>query len=625
MATEVGDIHAQWERIQIKTFTAWANMHLAKRCQKIDSILTDFQDGVKLADLLEIIGDGSIKINKNPKFRLHKIENLGKCLRFIEEHDVKLASIGPEAIVDGMRVQTLGMVWTIILRFAIAGLSAEGISAKQGLLMWCQKKTEGYRDVNVQDFQDSFKDGLAFCAIIHRHRPELIDYDSLDKNNARDNLNTAFDVAAKNLDIPRLLDVDDIVDMPKPDERSIMTYCAALYKVFSSYDKVETAGRRIAKFLNFVKAAEGMINDYARRAQILRDAVEAKRADLGNAAMPDSYEGGRAALADFRAYKNASKRQWVVEHSDLVALFSNIQSKLKTMNRPAYMPPTGLAPEEIGAIIDELTTAERKHHSALNARMRQILDTVRQGFAKPANAFFERLMHYKGLLAGPAEGDLPQQVQFFQDNLQAFTAELEQQLPVIQAAEEQCSACNIEDNEYSDHTFEDLQFTFEQLRSVFAKKIQFTQDQINESKGGVPLEKMNEFRESFEHFDGNHDGQLDKLELKSALSSLGLVDVSFGGGEDKEFEAIFAKVSEGHNQISLEQYVKYMVSITEDTVSPQQLAEAFTIVSGSKTFLTEADLRKAQLTDDQVDFVKTSFPATQGGYDHKAWLSAHNN
>jgi hypothetical protein len=103
---------------------------------------------------------------------------------------------------------TLGMIWTIILRFAIQDISVEEMTAKEGLLLWCQRKTAPYKNVNVQNFHLSFKDGLAFCALIHRHRPDLIDYHKLSKDNPLENLNTAFDVAEKYLDIPRMLDPD---------------------------------------------------------------------------------------------------------------------------------------------------------------------------------------------------------------------------------------------------------------------------------------------------------------------------------------------------------------------------------------------------------------------------------
>lgn len=79
---------------------------------------------------------------------------------------------------------------------------------QEGLLLWCQRKTAPYKNVNVQNFHLSFKDGLAFCALIHRHRPDLIDYNKLSKDNPYENLNTAFDVAEKYLDIPRMLDPD---------------------------------------------------------------------------------------------------------------------------------------------------------------------------------------------------------------------------------------------------------------------------------------------------------------------------------------------------------------------------------------------------------------------------------
>ena len=63
-----------------------------------------------------------------------------------------MVSIGAEEIVDGNIKMTLGMIWTIILRFAIQDISVEETSAKEGLLLWCQRKTAPYKNVNVQNF-----------------------------------------------------------------------------------------------------------------------------------------------------------------------------------------------------------------------------------------------------------------------------------------------------------------------------------------------------------------------------------------------------------------------------------------------------------------------------------------
>uniref|UniRef100_A0A9J8CYT5 Actinin, alpha 2b n=1 Tax=Cyprinus carpio carpio TaxID=630221 RepID=A0A9J8CYT5_CYPCA len=227
-----------WEKQQRKTFTAWCNSHLRKAGTQIENIEEDFRNGLKLMLLLEVISGERLPKPDRGKMRFHKIANVNKALDFITSKGVKLVSIGAEEIVDGNVKMTLGMIWTIILRFAIQDISVEETSAKEGLLLWCQRKTAPYRNVNIQNFHVSWKDGLALCALIHRHRPDLIDYAKLNKDDPLGNLNLAFDIAEKHLDIPKMLDAEDILNTPKPDERAIMTYVSCFYHAFAGAEQV---------------------------------------------------------------------------------------------------------------------------------------------------------------------------------------------------------------------------------------------------------------------------------------------------------------------------------------------------------------------------------------------------
>lgn len=117
---------------------------------------------VILIHLLEILSQESLgRYASRPKLRVQRFENANRALDFIKGRRIQLTNIGAEDIVDGNRKIILGLIWTLILRFTISDINEEGLSAKEGLLLWCQRKTACYDEVEVRDFSSSWNDGLA--------------------------------------------------------------------------------------------------------------------------------------------------------------------------------------------------------------------------------------------------------------------------------------------------------------------------------------------------------------------------------------------------------------------------------------------------------------------------------
>ncbi|XP_068608266.1 nesprin-2-like [Brachionichthys hirsutus] len=274
MPLDIDNIHmllqVEQEQVQKKTFTNWVNAQLAKRwpsCLVVD-LFSDFRDGSKLLDLLEVMSGQRISRERGRGTFRHR-SNIEKALSFLKKKSIKLVNINIPDIIDGKPSIILGLVWTIILQYHIeelaGGLSFSSrqssmesltsldsrsslsscsacsspvpprgsplhkhfrVSAKKALLLWVREQCHRAGcTVNVKDFKASWRSGVVFLAILYALRPDLVDPGKAGTRSNKHNLEEAFSIAEKELRIPRLLEPDD-VDVRDPDEKSIMTYVA---------------------------------------------------------------------------------------------------------------------------------------------------------------------------------------------------------------------------------------------------------------------------------------------------------------------------------------------------------------------------------------------------------------
>jgi len=594
-----------WEEVQKKTFFNWVNSHLRKRGTKIDTLTNDFSDGIKLIKLLEVISNESIKIpNKNANIRIKKVENLNAALKFIKEHNVNLVGIGAEEVVDCNAKMILGMLWTIILRFAISDISVEELSAKEGLLLWCQRKTEGYKNVKVENFTFSFQDGLALCALIHKHRPDLIDFDALDKNNKIANLALAIRTAEEKLDIPKLFDPEDIADVAKPDERSVMTYVASYFHAFASSQKGEVAGRRIGKLVLLTRQIEQLKDEYTTRARALMEWIKMKDAYFVDRSFERNSDAVIQQVNEFQSYRKTEKKPKRTEKFELETIYATLITKLRVNRRPAWTPPEGLTIEDVenawnGLMSDEKVRAALLHDEYIT-KVKDFIALTNQQKAR-VNA-----------LSGETQQQLDE-LQVINKEVNSYKPQYDDLLRVAVVIEES----TVLDFRDVDFTGDIIAAQYEAVQSFVQKKINLLEQQIMQEKGSmISAEQLSEFRRSFDHFDKNRNDSLEKHELKACLSSL---DQELNEGElDNLFSQLDPK-GEGH--ITFDSFCNYMVKLLADQDSPDQVKEAFRVVAGSKDFVTENDLNTV-LPNEDVQYLAKTMTKNEYGLDYQTFINS---
>ncbi|XP_062916024.1 spectrin beta chain, non-erythrocytic 4-like isoform X1 [Mobula hypostoma] len=365
------------DAVQKKTFTKWVNSHLARVLCQITDLYVDLRDGCALTKLLEVLSGEQLPKPTRGRMRIHSLENVDKALQFLKEQRVHLENVGSHDIVDGNHRLTLGLIWTIILRFQIQVIkietedNRETRSAKDALLLWCQMKTTGYPGVNIQNFTSSWRDGLAFNALIHKHRQDLIDFSKLQKSNSTFNLQQAFSVAEQRLGVAKLLDPED-VNTENPDEKSIITYVVSYYHYFSKMKALAVEGKRIGKVLDNTLEIEQIIARYGALATELLEWIEQTIALISNQRFANSLAGVQQQLQVFTSYCTVEKPFKFDEKGKLEVLLFTIQSKLRANNQRPYVPPEGKLISDVNRAWERLEKAEHEREGALrNELIRQ--------------------------------------------------------------------------------------------------------------------------------------------------------------------------------------------------------------------------------------------------------------
>lgn len=527
---------------------------------------------------------------------MQRFENVNKSLEYVKSRGIQMTNIGAEDVVDGNRKIILGLIWTLILRFTISDINEEGMTAKEGLLLWCQRKTACYEDVEVKDFSGSWNDGLAFCALLDIHRPDLIDYDSLDKNDHRGNMQLAFDIASKEIGIPDLLDVEDVCDVARPDERSLMTYIAYWFHAFSAMEKVENAGRRVEKFVTNMQGAWEMESAYEKRMRELLRQIAVKRQEWSNSSFAGTYADAKSQATAFASYKRSQKRSWVGEKSDLATLLSNIRTKLSTYRLRTYEPPPDLRLEVLDAAWLGLTQEEHQRSKLINSTISDIKNALRRSFADKANDFAMTLNALSLAISG-LEGDVDDQLAHVQ-RLASNLSPLEEYLEGIADLDSQCQEANIEENDFTTYTYDELLYELSLVKTSVSKKLTFLENQmVARSMTNLTPIQLEEFESVFRHFDRDGSNTLQELEFSAALASLGLV---YDEGEMHDvYREVCCKGLKAENQangavtagvrrqrekegVGFEQFIRFMVSVTEDQNTAEQVFQSFREVADGK-------------------------------------------
>eukprot|EP01104_Vermistella_antarctica_P016848 TRINITY_DN5846_c0_g1_i1.p1 TRINITY_DN5846_c0_g1~~TRINITY_DN5846_c0_g1_i1.p1 ORF type:complete len:1137 (+),score=298.65 TRINITY_DN5846_c0_g1_i1:198-3413(+) len=289
---------------QKKTFITWIRIHLRSRKLPVEAV-KDLSDGYLLGQLVEVLtGNDLPTLIEKPANTFERVQNVNICLQMLRKDKFPLIGIGAEDIAECNEKLIMGLVWTMILRYHIK-------VSKETLLQWCQTFVS-QRVVELPNFRPkTWKNPLGFASLVNAVRPGTLDMDALKKgDNVRSELARALKSIEDDLDIPAVIDADDILDA-QSDERSIMTYVGYFYQ-YATAASIEAAPAPTTCVCGFAVVDAEEVKDLRYKLQKkeeeiaqLKAQLESQRVEISGSAdeiqkMRDEATQLVEDLADFR-------------------------------------------------------------------------------------------------------------------------------------------------------------------------------------------------------------------------------------------------------------------------------------------------------------------------------------
>ncbi|XP_017053678.1 dystonin isoform X34 [Drosophila ficusphila] len=197
----------------------------------------------------------------------------------------------------------------------------DNVSAREALLRWARRSTARYPGVRVNDFTSSWRDGLAFSALVHRNRPDLLDWRKARNDRPRERLETAFHIVEKEYGVTRLLDPED-VDTNEPDEKSLITYISSLYDVFPEPPSIHPL---------FDMESQRRVHEYRDLAQQFIYWCREKTAYLQERSFPPTLIEMKRLLSDLQRFRSEEVSVRKREKSKLIQIYKELERYFETV------------------------------------------------------------------------------------------------------------------------------------------------------------------------------------------------------------------------------------------------------------------------------------------------------